>query len=153
MRGAVLKKIDYTKDNYDEKVGPTYDLIRSNLLIDHQRRLWQLVWQATVIELSALAGSFYLYEGQHLALTIFALVSASVFLVLFYFSISIYTTRCKAANDSLSSGSSTIYLGVKGERASGPFGSGMQVAKFMPVAAIVLNALFLAYVLLMWCFC
>jgi len=148
-----LKKSGYTKNNYNEKVGPTYDLIRSNLLVDHQKRLWQLVWHATVIELSSLAGAFYLYESQHFALTIFALLGSSVFLALFCISISIYTKRCKLANDSLNLGASGIYLGVTGEPVSGPFRSGMEVAKFMPIAGIVLNILFLIYVLIMFCFC
>ncbi|MGP5325905.1 hypothetical protein [Vreelandella titanicae] len=98
------------------KSGPTYDLIRKDLLICHQGRAWQVIQYSITIQTAFIAGWYYVqFEHEKPALALVATALSFVIMYLLKQALQRYNHLMGRANYSLNEGGE-IYTGSSGSK-------------------------------------
>lgn len=129
-------------DDSSKKTGPTYDTIRTQLLINNQQRTWDMIQHTSTVEIATLAGWFYLYSKNEFFISISLLIFSCVIVHNLRLSIIRYADLMSDASASLNSGVS-IYLDSTLSN-NGRLGAAA-VSKRIPLITISLNIILVVF--------
>lgn len=123
-------------DNCQTKVGPTYDSIRTQLLINNQQRTWEMIQHISTVEIASLAAWYYLYDKQEYLMSGVLMVLSILIVYCLFLAITRYTDLMRAASASLSRSSAQgIYLGEGAQRRF----EAAHITRLIPVVILFFN--------------
>lgn len=131
-------------DEYKTKIGPTYDSIRAQLLINNQQRTWDMIQHVSTVEIASLAAWFYLYDKKEFLMSAILMVLSIIVIYCLLLAINRYVYLMNSADASLNNHlGQNIYIGKY--NAKPPKYNSAFISKLIPVVILGFNFLILLF--------
>lgn len=131
-------------DDFETKVGPTYDSIRAQLLINNQQRTWDMIQHVSTVEMASLAAWFYLYDKKEFLISSMLMLFSIVIISCLLLSIFRYTYLMRDASASLNGpNGQSIYLSSNIASSCTCIPTAGKISKTIPIIIIIFNFIIL----------
>lgn len=134
----------HNEDNYHTKLGPTYDSIRAQLLINNQQRTWDMIQHISTVEIATLAAWFYLYDKNELFISAWLILFSIAIVYALFLSILRYSLLMQDASASLDRGT-RIYLSSNMAFKKRHIPRAATISKAIPIITITFNFIILIF--------
>ncbi|MBS4714955.1 hypothetical protein J4G66_03065 [Aeromonas dhakensis] len=134
----------HNEDNYQTKLGPTYDSIRAQLLINNQQRTWDMIQHISTVEIATLAAWFYLYDKNELFISAGLILFSIAIVFSLLLSIVRYSLLMQDASASLNR-NTNIYLSSSMSFKNAHIPRAATISKAIPIITIAFNFIVLIF--------